>query len=80
MYFIDLDSTAKDAFAHGFVKGLAAPVCIYHSEPVPKLAEVTTVVYHSRAPMQGMAQSWESVGNGLRKASGVWQARKASTA
>ncbi|TXH38826.1 MAG: hypothetical protein E6Q94_01620 [Burkholderiaceae bacterium] len=78
MYVIDLDSTAKDAFVHGFVKGLAAPVCLYHSEPLPKLANVMTVVYHPHSPKQDMARSWAAVGEDLRKVISVRQARQAS--
>lgn len=77
MFVIDLGSTAKDAFVHGFVKGLAAPVCLFHSEPLPKLVDVMTVVYQADSPAQRMAQSWSAVGNDMRKVTGVRQAQQA---
>ena len=77
MFVIDLDSTAKDAFVHGFVKGLAAPACLYHSEPLPKLVDVATVVCKAETPTQRMANSWRSVGDDMRKVTGVRQAQQA---
>jgi hypothetical protein len=37
MYRIDFKQTPRQAFWHGFLKGMAAPVMLFDPEPLPKI-------------------------------------------
>ncbi len=66
MFIIDFNSNSRSAFWHGFVKGLAAPVCLYHSEALPAIK--VEYVKPSVAPSakDALALDWRHVGQDLR--------------
>lgn len=66
MFILDLHSTPKNAFLHGFVKGLAAPVTLYHSEPAPGLPDIRPVAVESVGAATWMRRDWMRVGADLR--------------
>ena len=69
MFILDFDADGKQAFKHGFLKGLAAPVCLFHSEPAPKARVVLPLVRVGRANARDALRSdWQKVGNHIRGA------------
>lgn len=69
MFVLDFDADSKQAFTHGFVKGLAAPVCLFHSEPAPKPRIIPPLVRVGHASVrEAMRADWQKVGNHIRGA------------
>lgn len=69
MFIIDFQSDDREALVHGFLKGLAAPVMIYHSEAAPKAVEVHYVEPEYVDTAADAARSdWLQVGRAITKA------------
>lgn len=65
MFIIDFNSDRKRAFLHGLVKGLAAPVCLYHAEALPPIKVEFIKPPLTRHPAQVLAEDWYRVGDDL---------------
>lgn len=63
MFILNFDSSATKAFAHGFVKGLAAPVMLYHNEYAPPLPIVQYLPVSNVTTSDNVAADWQRVGN-----------------
>lgn len=66
MFLIDFHQTNRKALLHGFVKGLGAPVLLYHREPVPPVPATKYVTLASVTPSVALAADWLKVGNDIR--------------
>lgn len=62
MFILDFDKKPSAAFMHGFVKGLAAPVSLFHHEEAPAVPEVTPIASPRIGVQQAMARNWVRVG------------------
>lgn len=63
MFIINFDDDWKAAFRHGFTKGLAAPVTLFHSEPAPEFE-----IYYLPSPtkcsaVESFADDWRHIGD-----------------
>lgn len=67
MFILDFDSTATRAFLHGFVKGLAAPVSLYHVENQPDAPRFPQVVAPSYDVQTAMQKDWTRIGTDFQK-------------
>lgn len=67
MFTLDFDSTPASAFLHGFVKGLAAPVSIYHVEHAPPVPSYTPVIYQRTSTCNVMQRNFGIVGGRLSR-------------
>lgn len=65
---IDFSSTKRQAFIHGFWKGLAAPLVLFSACDLPPQAAPVTFRPLERRPSSGIAGDWVRVGQGLRTA------------
>jgi len=65
MFIIDFNSDRKRAFLHGLVKGLAAPVCLYHGEVLPQVKVEYVKPPTGRGTAQALAEDWYRVGGDL---------------
>ena len=68
MFIIDFNSDRKRAFLHGLVKGLAAPVCLYHGEALPQVKVEYLKPPTARRTAQALAEDWYRVGDDLYRA------------
>lgn len=66
MFVIDFKLSRKQAFSHGFLKGLAAPVMLYHAEAAPDLPAANYVVLPSVSPAQAIAGDWMRIGSDMQ--------------
>lgn len=62
MYVIDFRNSRRKAFAHGFMKGLAAPVMLFHSEQAPALPQVQYLVPPTTPIHDVIASDWRRIG------------------
>jgi hypothetical protein len=62
MFILDFDRKPSAAFVHGFVKGLAAPVNLYHNEAAPAVPEVVPIASPRIGVRQAMERNWGRVG------------------
>lgn len=67
MFLIDFQRTPAQAFRHGFLKGLAAPVMLFHTEAL-SLPAVAPLVTPLRSDSEALAGDWRRVGGDLRRA------------
>lgn len=66
MYLIDFDSTPAKAFLHGVMKGMAAPVMLYHREPAPAIPKVLIKPQANKLSVQQqLANDWLKIGGDL---------------
>lgn len=68
MFLLDFRRAPAQAFRHGFLKGLAAPVLLFHAEPLPPAAIVAPVAMPERSDREALAGDWRRVGGDLRAA------------
>jgi hypothetical protein len=68
MFVIDFKKTPRQAFLHGFVKGLAAPVMLYHSEPAPGLPLPMYISLPAVPSEKALAGDWLRIGNDIQNA------------
>jgi len=65
MYLIDFTRTAKQAFAHGFLKGLAAPVMLRHIETMAPVKARVIRVPGPATVQDALTQDWRRVGEDI---------------
>lgn len=68
MFLIDFKRTPTQAFRHGFLKGLAAPVMLFHVEALSPPRLVPPVPMPERTDAEALAADWRRVGSDLRAA------------
>lgn len=68
MFLIDFKRTPPQAFRHGFLKGLAAPVMVFHAELLPDIPAIAPVPLPARSDREALAGDWRRVGGDLRAA------------
>lgn len=65
MFLIDFHHTPQQAFFHGFLKGLSAPVMLFHAEPAPGVPPIGSVMLSTVSPGQSLADDWRRIGADL---------------
>jgi len=66
MFLIDFKHRQSQAFLHGFVKGLAAPIMLFNVEGAPGIPRVDPVALPQRTDREALAGDWRRVGDDLR--------------
>ena len=67
MFTLDFSSSRRSAFAHGFLKGLAAPAMLYHREDAPKLPQFVEIPPPSYSIAEALAGDWARIGADMSK-------------
>lgn len=67
MLIIDFNQSAVQAFEHGFLKGMAAPVMLFHSESAPEIPQYVTVVAPDTPLRQSLLGDWYRIGDDMKK-------------
>lgn len=67
MYLIDFNCSRKKAFAHGFMKGLAAPVMLFHFENAPSLPQVQYIMPTTTPVSDVLANDWRRIGDDMAR-------------
>ncbi len=65
MYLIDFTRSAARAFAHGFLKGLAAPVMLRHAETMPRVRARIIKTPGPASVEEALARDWRRVGRDI---------------
>lgn len=65
MFTLNLNHSRRNAFAHGFLKGLAAPLMLYHKESAPALPDFVQIQPPQYPIAEALAGDWMRVGLGL---------------
>jgi hypothetical protein len=68
MLIINFSNTPKQAFAHGFIKGLAAPMILFGNYTAPPLPEINWISLPSDSPDQSLANDWKNIGTDFKNA------------
>lgn len=68
MFIINFKRTPEQSFRHGFLKGLAAPMMLFHVEELPAPTVVGPVTLMNRSDAEALAGDWRKVGNDMRSA------------
>lgn len=66
MLLIDFNSKPRVAFAHGFLKGLAAPVVLFGNFAAPQIPAVQQIVPPGQRST--IAGDWSKIGDDIRNA------------
>lgn len=66
MFIIDFRQTRREAFVHGFVKGLGAPALLFHCEAVRAVPSVLQVSASHNPIDQALLGDWYKVGNDFK--------------
>ncbi len=66
MLIINFSSSPKQAFAHGFIKGLAAPMILFGNYAAPPLPEINWISLPSDPPDQSLANDWKNIGTDFK--------------
>lgn len=66
MQLIDFNDSKAGALAHGFLKGLAAPVMLFHTEAAPKVPPVTFLQPVMRSDFESMQHDWKMIGSDMQ--------------
>lgn len=72
MLLLDLTSTKEQAFANGFMKGVAAPLILFSNFAAPKLQGVSYVEPQTSTVNQAISSDWAMVGNDISVAAGKY--------
>jgi hypothetical protein len=62
MVIIDFNETKKQAFMHGFSKGMAAPVMLFGGFTAPTLPEVQQIIPPSVNDADALEGDWRNIG------------------
>jgi hypothetical protein len=65
MFLIDFQQSPRRAFLHGFLKGLAAPVMLFHAEAPLALPSITPLPVRRVSDAEALAGDWRRVGADL---------------
>ena len=72
MLLFDLTLSKEQAFANGFMKGVAAPLVLFSNFAAPKLQEVSYVKPQTTTVNQAITGDWVMVGNDISVAAGKY--------
>lgn len=61
MFIIDFKSSAFEAFTHGWIKGLAAPVMLFHRETAPSIPPVQYIDPRKQFAANSMEGDWHRI-------------------
>lgn len=67
MFTLDFRSSRRSAFAHGFMKGLAAPAMLYHREDAPKVPQFVVISPPNYSIAEALAGDWARIGADMSK-------------
>lgn len=62
MILLDFDSSSRQAFTQGFLKGLGAPLVLFGGFQAPSLPAVAALTVPAQSPMDALAQDWARIG------------------
>ena len=62
MVIIDFSNTSKQAFMHGFSKGLAAPVMLFGQFTAPPLRDIKQITSPSLSDEMALFNDWKTIG------------------
>ena len=65
MFIIDFKNGPARAFMHGFMKGLASPVVLYHVESAPAIPKISYVYPSNTTIAEAIAGDWQRIGTDL---------------
>ena len=63
MVIIDFSNSSKQAFKHGFLKGLAAPVMLFGNFNAPPLLEIKQISFPNITDDQALNNDWLAIGS-----------------
>ena len=66
MYLLNFKDSPQQSFAHGFLKGLAAPVMLFHSEAAPPVPEVEYLQPPIGSVRDALAGDWKKIGGDMK--------------
>jgi len=66
MQLIDFNNSKGFALAHGFMKGLAAPVMLFHFESAPSVPTVNFLKPATITDYEAIKHDWEKIGNDIK--------------
>lgn len=67
MFVIDFENSPAAAFWNGFIKGMAAPVSLYHNEPAPGIPSYKFVEPPSVEVGLALSGDWVKIGADMNK-------------
>lgn len=79
MFILDFNKDARQAFAHGFLKGLAAPTSLYHAETLPSVHVQYVQPSTAKTATEAIRTDWRKIGQDLRCVIDNEQTRKQTT-
>jgi hypothetical protein len=62
MLLSDFSQSPAKAFLKGFLRGMAAPAYIYHTESAPPIPEAITIHTSSLNASSALASDWRAIG------------------
>ncbi|MDR0380358.1 MAG: hypothetical protein LBI62_10545 [Candidatus Accumulibacter sp.] len=68
MFTLNFKHTSRQAFFHGFMKGMAAPVMLYHFEQALPIPAVERIQSDVKSVKEALSRDWARVGNDMRAA------------
>jgi hypothetical protein len=66
MFILDFNTDTFRALRHGFLKGLAAPVSLHHTESVPKVRVNYVHPQTADSACEAMRSDWVKIGRDLQ--------------
>ena len=67
MFTLDFRGGRRRALAHGFLKGLAAPVMLYHLEDAPSIPQFVEIKPPNYSIAEALAGDWVRIGKDMSK-------------
>lgn len=62
MFILDFSSDKRSAFLHGLLKGMAAPVSLSHSEPLPQVRVKYVRPVLAESVTEAIRSDWRKIG------------------
>jgi hypothetical protein len=66
MQLIDFNNSKNRALAHGFIKGLCAPIMLFHSEQAPSIPRIDFIKPLQRSDFEAIKGDWNKIGNDIK--------------
>jgi len=67
MFVIDFHASRRQAFQHGFMKGLAAPVMVFGVFTAPSVTVPPMVQTSQVSAEEALANDWAKIGNDIKR-------------
>jgi hypothetical protein len=68
VFVLDFKHTSRQAFFHGVMKGMAAPMMLYHVEQFPFIPAPEPIRSDIESASAALARDWARVGDDMRAA------------